>query len=195
MNTVFANYVDPPLSYRQTLVPETFYGNSNMNCFFFPFALSPHLGLGLPPWNSPFGLLNLRRSVGLLARVISSSQGPYFYTNTKKKHTPNIHALSEIRTLDPGFRASEDSTCLRPLGYRDRLSLYYCLVFLPVTLLIAARHNRKSNHWSIELSGQTGLRDGGGDWETWLQFVGLLPHSKSPVRLSTSPNRILTAQT
>jgi hypothetical protein len=52
--------------------------------------------------------------------VISSSQGLYLYTNTEKR-TPNIHALSEIRTHDPGFLASEDSTCLRPLGYRDRL--------------------------------------------------------------------------
>jgi hypothetical protein len=41
-------------------------------------------------------------------------------TKTQNKHIPNIHALSEIRTHDPGFRASEDSTCLRPLGYRDR---------------------------------------------------------------------------
>jgi hypothetical protein len=44
-------------------------------------------------------------------------------TQTQKNaHTPNIHALSDIRTHDPGFRASEDSTCLRTLGYRDRLN-------------------------------------------------------------------------
>jgi hypothetical protein len=36
----------------------------------------------------------------------------------------NIHALSEIRTHDPSFRASEDSACLRPLGYSDRLRSY-----------------------------------------------------------------------
>jgi hypothetical protein len=41
-------------------------------------------------------------------------------TQNKHIHTPNIHALSWIRTHDPGFRASEDSTCLRPLGNRDR---------------------------------------------------------------------------
>jgi hypothetical protein len=43
--------------------------------------------------------------------------------------TPNKHALSGIRTHDPGFRASEDSACLkpraidtrlRPVGYRER---------------------------------------------------------------------------
>jgi hypothetical protein len=39
----------------------------------------------------------------------------------KHVHTPNTHALCAIRTRNPGFRASEGSTCLRPLGYRDRL--------------------------------------------------------------------------
>jgi hypothetical protein len=34
--------------------------------------------------------------------------------------TPNIHALCRIRTHDPSFRASEDSSCLRPRGYHDR---------------------------------------------------------------------------
>jgi hypothetical protein len=41
-------------------------------------------------------------------------------TQNKRIHTPNIHALFGIRTHDPGFRAGEDSACLRPLGYRDR---------------------------------------------------------------------------
>jgi hypothetical protein len=33
--------------------------------------------------------------------------------------TLNIHAMSRIRTHDPGFRESEESTCLTPLGSRD----------------------------------------------------------------------------
>jgi hypothetical protein len=37
-------------------------------------------------------------------------------TQNKRIHTSNIHALNGIRTHDPGFRASEDSSCLRPLG-------------------------------------------------------------------------------
>jgi hypothetical protein len=45
-------------------------------------------------------------------------------TQNKRIHTLNIHVLIEIRTHDPGFRASEDSTCLRALGYRDRRLLY-----------------------------------------------------------------------
>jgi hypothetical protein len=43
-------------------------------------------------------------------------------TQNKSIHTPNIHVLCGIRNHDPGFRASEDSTCLRPIGYRDRLA-------------------------------------------------------------------------
>jgi hypothetical protein len=34
--------------------------------------------------------------------------------------TPNILPLTGMRTHDPSFRASEDSACFRPLGYRDR---------------------------------------------------------------------------
>jgi hypothetical protein len=54
--------------------------------FFFLWHYSPNLDLGLPPWNSPFhfSFLHLRQSVGLLGRVISSSQGLYLYTNTEK---------------------------------------------------------------------------------------------------------------
>jgi hypothetical protein len=72
----------------------------------FIWRYSSNLGLGLPPRNSPFyfRLLDLRYWVGL-GRVISSSQGLYLYTNTDKRTYTNIHALSGIRTHDPGFRA------------------------------------------------------------------------------------------
>jgi hypothetical protein len=40
-------------------------------------------------------------------------------------HTPNIHAVSGIRTHDHSVRASEGSSCLRPLGYSDRPVKYY----------------------------------------------------------------------
>jgi hypothetical protein len=42
------------------------------------------------------------------------------------KHRINVHkhpCLSRIRTYDPGLRAGEDNSCLRPLSYRDRLML------------------------------------------------------------------------
>jgi hypothetical protein len=41
-------------------------------------------------------------------------------TQNKRIHTPNIHALSGIRTHDPSVRVSEDSSHLRLRGYCDR---------------------------------------------------------------------------
>jgi hypothetical protein len=41
-------------------------------------------------------------------------------TQNKRIHTPNIHALSSIRTHDPSDRTSEDIFCLRLRGYCDR---------------------------------------------------------------------------
>jgi hypothetical protein len=53
------------------------------------------------------------QTVGLFGRVISPSQGRYLNTGQHKHrinaYTPNIHALSGIRTHDPSVRASEDS--------------------------------------------------------------------------------------
>jgi hypothetical protein len=43
-------------------------------------------------------------------------------TQNKHIHISNIQDLSGIRTHDPSVRASEDSSCLRPLGYCDRHS-------------------------------------------------------------------------
>jgi hypothetical protein len=61
--------------------------------FSFLWRYSPNFGLGLPPWNSSFhfGFLDLRQSVALLGRVISSSQGLYLYTNTEKRTHTHTH--------------------------------------------------------------------------------------------------------
>jgi hypothetical protein len=58
-------------------------------------------------------------------------------TQNKHMHTQNIHALCGIRTHDPGFRASEDSTCLRPLGYRDRRAGTLLIINFNVSVTIA----------------------------------------------------------
>jgi hypothetical protein len=43
--------------------------------------------------------------------------------------TINILALSGIRTHDHSTRASEDSSCVRLLGYRDRpILILFCLI-------------------------------------------------------------------
>jgi hypothetical protein len=44
-------------------------------------------------------------------------------TQPQNKRT-DIHALSGIRTHNPSVRASEDSSCLRPRGHRDRPYLF-----------------------------------------------------------------------
>jgi hypothetical protein len=51
----------------------------------------------------------------LLKHRTAQAQNKYIYT-------PNILVLSGIRTHNHSVRASEDSSCFRPLGYRDRLA-------------------------------------------------------------------------
>jgi hypothetical protein len=74
----------------------------------------------LPAHSGPSTLIQFRnhfsQTVWLLGRLISPQ------THNKCIHTPNIHALSGIRTRDPSVRASEDSSCLRQRGYCDRLA-------------------------------------------------------------------------
>jgi hypothetical protein len=85
--------------------------------------------MALPAHSGPRPLIQFRKQfskmIGLLGRVISHSQGRYLnrttQTQNKGIHTPNIHALSGIRTHDPSVRASGDSSCLNPAGYCDRL--------------------------------------------------------------------------
>jgi hypothetical protein len=95
--------------------------------FFFP--LCSHFGACSHFWS--IGLisqfLDHSQTVGLLGRVISSSQGLYLNREQhkhRKTHTHIKHPCREgIRTHDPGLRASEDSSCFRPLCCRDWLSL------------------------------------------------------------------------
>jgi hypothetical protein len=81
------------------------------------------LSMALPAHSEAWSLIHFRnhfsQRVVLTGRVISSSQGHYL--NTEHKHISNIHALSGIRTHDPSVWESEDSSCLRPRGYCDRL--------------------------------------------------------------------------
>jgi hypothetical protein len=70
-----------------------------------PFTRS--LTFGRTPWTGD----------QLVARPLPAHKHRKTHTH---KQTPNIHTLSRIRIHDPGFRASEDSACLRPLCYRDR---------------------------------------------------------------------------
>jgi hypothetical protein len=81
----------------------------------FPWRYSPNFGLGLLPWNPPFhfGFLDLRHSVGLLGRVISSSQGLYLYTNTEKRtHTNTKYRCPEWDSNPRSRFSSERRQCM-----------------------------------------------------------------------------------
>jgi hypothetical protein len=73
-----------------------------------PWPLFQSLTIGRTPWTSD----------QLVARPLPKHRTAQ--TQYEHIYTPNIHALSEIRTHDHSVPASEDSPCLRSLGYRDR---------------------------------------------------------------------------
>jgi hypothetical protein len=79
----------------------------------------------LPCGVEGFLLVNLRQLFGLLGRVVGPTQGLYLHTGQHKhiKTQTHIHAPRMIRTCDLNIRATEDSTCLRPFGYWDRLKI------------------------------------------------------------------------
>jgi hypothetical protein len=114
------SFVQPITSYPGSVLIFFSAPCSQVPCVFFAISTAP-LGPGL--WF--FSFMIISQTVGLLGWVISSSQGLYLNTGQHKQnkhiHIPNIHALCGIRTHgDPCLRASEESTCLRPLRYRDR---------------------------------------------------------------------------
>jgi hypothetical protein len=90
-----------------------------MQDIFFSLTLQPSSGLGRLHETFRFTSVTRSRTVGrtpwtddqLLARPLPKH---------KTTQTLHIYFLRGIRTHCPGVRASEDSSCLRPLGYRDR---------------------------------------------------------------------------
>jgi hypothetical protein len=75
-------------------------------------------------------------------------------TQTQNKHThiPNIHALCGIRTYESSFRASKDSTCLKPPGYCDRRKKYNIVQYsgtspLLITKCTVSRYFRRRSDW------------------------------------------------
>jgi hypothetical protein len=88
-----------------------------------------HSSMALQPFVGPWPLLQFRNLFYTDGRSLWEGDQPVArplpkhrttQTQNKRIHTPNIHALSGIRTHDPSVRASKDSSCLRPRGYCDR---------------------------------------------------------------------------
>jgi hypothetical protein len=100
----------------------------SLSYFFFHWLYSPR-----GPWSLLFSFIIILQTVEHLGRVISSSQGFYLNTGQHKQnkhiHTPNIQALCGIRTHDLSFRAIENSSCFRPLGYCDRPHIFSDFLF------------------------------------------------------------------
>jgi hypothetical protein len=83
----------------------------------------------LQPFVGPWPLLQFRNLLHIDGRAPWTSDQPvarplptYRTTQTqnKRSHTPNIHALSGIRTPDPSIQEIEYSSYLKPRGHCDR---------------------------------------------------------------------------
>jgi hypothetical protein len=75
-------------------------------CFYEPtdyfFSLLWIRPIGLFQFRITYEIMNHQHTVGLLGRVISSSQGLYVHRTTQQRQTrTNTRALSGIRTRDP----------------------------------------------------------------------------------------------
>jgi hypothetical protein len=83
----------------------------------FLMALQPLWALAV--FQSPV-LFTIGRTPWTSDQLVARPLPKHRTSRTQIKHiyTPNIHTLSVIRTHDHSVRASEDSSCLRPLGYR-----------------------------------------------------------------------------
>jgi hypothetical protein len=104
-NNTYSKHSPPPITPNPTLFSFLFAPIWEHRA---DFSVSWSFTYGRTPWTGD----------QLVARPLPT----HGTTQTQKKHihTPNIHALCLIRTHDHGFRVSENSSCLRPLGYRDR---------------------------------------------------------------------------
>jgi hypothetical protein len=117
--------------------------------FFILLSLQPNSGLGRLHETFRFTSVTRSRTVGrtpwtddqLIARPLSVKQ------TQKDAHTTqtlNIHGLSGIRIHGPGVRASEDGSCLWPLGYCDRL---YTHIHVYLTKIIGHRYIVQSKNF------------------------------------------------
>jgi hypothetical protein len=91
--------------------------------FFIPISLTPY-SYGVEVFHFSLDLYTIGKNPRTSDRPVARPLPKCRTTQTQNKrththtHTPNIHVLSGIRTHQ-SVRASEDTSCCRPLGYRD----------------------------------------------------------------------------
>jgi hypothetical protein len=99
--------------------------------------MGPRAGLDAVPFLAPTGVWGIHETFRFTSVSLSGTVGRTPWTSDQLIARPtyteqhkhrinvqvhiNIHASSRIRAYDPSIQASQDSSCLIPLGYRDRL--------------------------------------------------------------------------
>jgi hypothetical protein len=109
-----------------------------------PLTLEPNSGLGRLYETFHFTSVTRSRTVGRVDRTpwtgdqfVTRPLPVHKHRETHATQTLNIHVLSGIRAHGPGVRASEDSSCHRPLGYCDRPLLPLPVSKCPLKSLLA----------------------------------------------------------
>jgi hypothetical protein len=114
---------------------------------------STHSSMALQPNVGPWPLLQFRNLFDTNGRTpwtIDHSVARPLPAHRTTQHRINahtdIHALGGIRTHDPNFRASEDSSFPRPL---DHLSRFLIMQFSPAYYYFLSLRFRYSPHYSV----------------------------------------------
>jgi hypothetical protein len=105
----------------------TFKNQFNIILVCLPIYLSVYGSTALVDLGRIFSFLihtTVGRTAWTVNYAVARTLPPHRTTQTQNDriHTPNIHALSGIRTQDPIVRAGEDKLCLSPRVHRDRLA-------------------------------------------------------------------------
>jgi hypothetical protein len=88
--------------------------------------------IGRTPWTSD---RPVARPLPTYRTTQTQNKRTHTHTHT---HTPNMYALSGTRTHDHSVRAREDSACLRPLGYHDRLLIIIIIIIIIIRSVLGA---------------------------------------------------------
>jgi hypothetical protein len=112
------SFIRSPFAYSVTVRCSSPFPSTALYCIFFYIHSSYTVLLRCRGFSFSFVSYTNGRTPWTSYRPVAMRVPIYRTTQTEKKHThtPDIHALSGIRNHYHSVRASEDSSCLRPLG-------------------------------------------------------------------------------